>query len=83
MNYHLSKLFQLRITGKHAFNSIKDGVLTIEPINKAYMFELTLLYNNEHKDFDWFLLSFEYKLEKITKLEKVDIPEDLRFYNPF
>lgn len=52
-------------------NSIKDGVLKVESASLSYAFELTLFYNQEAKEYDWFLLSFEHKIDKLTKIEKV------------
>jgi len=49
---------------------IKEGILTVKSTKNFYSFEMTLYYNSEHKDFDWFLLSFEHSLETISKVDK-------------
>ncbi len=50
---------------------IKEGILTVKSIKNSYSFEMTLYYNQDQKEFDWFLLSFEHSLETITKVDKV------------
>lgn len=52
-------------------DSVKDGILKVESKSQSFTFEVTLYYNQEHKEFDWFLLSFDHKLEKLKKTEKV------------
>ena len=50
---------------------IKEGILTVKSTKNFYSFEMTLYYNSDQKEFDWFLLSFEHSLETITKVDKV------------
>ncbi len=58
---------------------MKEGILKIEPEDKSFSFELTLFYNQEQKDLDWFLLSVEHKIEKLTKVEKVRANKNFLF----
>jgi len=64
------KLLMAHLPAEGLTFDIKEGILKAEAGNLAYSFELTLYYNQEHKAYDWFLISFDHKLQKLTKVDK-------------